>query len=411
MMNRRNFLQGATGTAVAGLLAAQQSFARELQQSDSIRNAYTLDTQLSYLNHASVGTIPKPVQAAHRQYLSVCESFPSLYVWGDIWDKAREQVRAQLAEFLSCEPKELAITRNTTEGFNLLAQGLQLSQGAEVVFSQLNHVGASKCFEFMADAYGYQVKRFELPLDELKTASVEQVVELHTKHLSPKTELLVLPHIDNLIGLRHPVDEIARAAKRKGVRFVAVDGAQTVGMIPLNLNESTVDFYSGSGHKWLQAPKGLGLLYINESLIEQLRPISVTWGHRRWKGTARVFEDYGTRDLPELLALGDAVTFHQKISWDDRLKHYQFLRDYTAEQAKQFGFVWSSPQQWDMNGSLYSVLVNGVDGKKLEHDLIERKLAVRVFASSDATRVRLSPNLMNKKTEVDRLFMAIRSLS
>ncbi len=66
--------------------------------------------------------------------------------------------------------------------------------------------------------------------------------------------MLVLPHIDNIVGIRHPVKEIAEMAKSRGVEYIAVDAAQSVGMIPVKLSEMGVDFYAASPHKWLQAP-------------------------------------------------------------------------------------------------------------------------------------------------------------
>jgi len=97
------------------------------------------------------------------------------------------------------------------------------------------------------------------------------------------------------------------------VEFVAVDGAQTAGMLPLDLAASGVDFYSTSGHKWIQAPKGTGLLYVRREVRENVAPMWMTWGQARWEGTVRVLEDYGTRNLAEILVLGDAIAFQNDL--------------------------------------------------------------------------------------------------
>ena len=93
--------------------------------------------------------------------------------------------------------------------------------------------------------------------------------------------MLVFPHVDNKVGLRMPVKELAAAARRRGVEYVSVDGAQAVGMVPVDLSDLGVDFYAMSPHKWLQTPKGLGIFYITNDRLGELRPMWTTWGQKR----------------------------------------------------------------------------------------------------------------------------------
>ena len=117
--------------------------------------------------------------------------------------------------------------------------------------------------------------------------TASDVVTLHAEAIGERTRVLVLPHIDNQVGLRHPLPAIAKAARERGVRWIAVDAAQSVGMIPVDVGALGVDFYATSTHKWLQSPKGLGLLVTSERGREALRPMWVSWGQRRWSGSAR----------------------------------------------------------------------------------------------------------------------------
>ena len=89
-----------------------------------LRDSYFLSPDLVYLNHASIGTVPRPVHEAHAGYLELCETHPSLYVWGGVWREVTEDTRVAAARLLNCRPDDLAITHNTTEGFSILAQGL-----------------------------------------------------------------------------------------------------------------------------------------------------------------------------------------------------------------------------------------------------------------------------------------------
>ena len=412
MLSRRRFFRGAASAGAVLALERSRAFTarrieRQARGTLPGRSDYGLAEGLRYLNHGSIGTVPNVVQEAHLGYLRTCETHPSLYVWGEVWDEAREQLRGELASFLGCEAAELAITRNTTEGFNLLAQGLPLEDGDEVLFSSLNHVGASACFQHQAERRGYRVRSFEFPVDRVPGLTAVEVVEIHLRALRPQTRLLVVPHVDNVVGLRHPLPELIEAVRERGVEFVAVDGAQAVGMIPVNLRAAGVDFYATSPHKWLQAPKGLGLFFVRDELRPILQPLSVTWGQLRWQGSARVFEDYGTRDLPEVLALSDALAFHRSVGWPQRERRLTQLRGRARQLARRHGVRWASPETWERGASLYSVDLPRSDGARLAQALEADGFSVRVWHAPDAVRLRLSPNLANTEEELDELFDAL----
>jgi len=151
-----------------------------------------------------------------------------------------------------------------------------------------------------------------------------------------------------MAGFRHPIRELVDLARTRGVEWVAADGAQTAGMIPLNLAADGLDFYAGSPHKWVQSPKGLGLLYVRPELRSELRPMWVTWGQARWAGSARMFEDYGTRNLPELLALGDAMSVQTRLEEGGKYERYRALHaEWQRIVADSPRLTWRSPSDYD----------------------------------------------------------------
>lgn len=333
-------------------------------------------------------------------------SYPWLHIWGEPWQKPREEIRARAAHLLGCGPRELALTHNTTEGFNTLARGLPLGPGDEVLFSSLNHPGASICWEHQAPVAGYTVRRFDFPVRDIPHLSRDDVVELHLREITDRTRVLVFPHLDNIVGLRHPMEALSREAHARGVEFVAVDGAQTVGMIPVNVGTSDVDFYAASPHKWIQSPKGLGLLFVRRELQDRLRPLWVTWGHQMWAGTARVFEDYGTRAFPALMALDDAMAFQEAVDPDAREDRLRTLfRNNLARVEAEGRLSWRSPTDWDMGGSLYLVGVEGRPAPDLFQRLYtEHGIVFRPFQTSDVDGARLSPNAQTTDTETERFW-------
>ncbi len=425
--NRRNFLHtaGTTGLAATalGLIGnARAALAQELAEPnfvnqgkvdfDKLGEHFTIDPKVTYLNHASIGATPAPVQEARARYLSVCEKNPWLYMWSGEWDEPREVVRRQAAEVLGCLAEEVAITHNTTEMFNTLANGLPLRQGDEVLFSSLNHSGASVAFEHASERLGYKTRRFEFPDNQPETYTTARTIERYVEQIKPETRMLVLPHVDNTIGLRHPVAEIARAARAKGVEFIAVDGAQTVGAMPLDLKTLGVDAYATSAHKWLGAPKGIGLAYVSKKLLPLLSPMWVTWGLKRWRDSARAYEDYGTRNLAEVISLGDAIQFHQQIDDTEREQQLIRLREYIRDRAtasKHLSFA--SATEAASGSAVNLVTLKQGDAPQVARKLFaEHGIVVRPFKSKSLNAVRLSPNVYTSTKQIDRFFEQVERL-
>ncbi len=394
MTHRRTFLKQLTAiagaTGISSVVAAHRALAREMARLPTaaaawaLRDRYLLDPGVTYFNHGSIGTIPRVVQQARTTYLDLCETNPWLYMWGGAWDEPREEVRAKAAALLGCDTVELAFTHNTTEGFNTLAGGLALGPGDVVLFSSLNHPGAAICWSHYAGLRGFKVQSFDFPISEVPDMTAEDVLDAYDRHITPRTRVLVFPHVDNIVGLRYPVKEMAALAHERGVEIVAVDGAQTVGMLEIDLHELGVDVYCTSPHKWVQSPKGLGLMYVRKDLQNDLNPIWVTWGQARWKGTARVYEDYGTRNLPEVITLGDALDFQEALGGAAKEERYREIRELFRTMTERSDHViWRSPNRWERGASLYALEIRGRSSSDVfdilhgEHGLVFRPFSTQ----------------------------------
>ena len=191
--------------------------------------------------------------------------------------------------------------------------------------------------------YGVVDFRTQLIAHEAPLCAAD-VVRPYREAIRDETRVLVLPYIDNWVGLRHPVRAIAEAARARGVEYIAVDGAQAVGMLPVDVNELDVDFYATSAHKWLQAPKGTGLLFLRRQHLPSVVASNVTWGQRRWSESARKFEDFGTRDHSKALALGQAIDFQEQLGGDKKQSYYRQLWNHCqARVAAGARLRWCSP--------------------------------------------------------------------
>jgi selenocysteine lyase/cysteine desulfurase len=427
MTHRRVFLKqlatiaGATG--LGKLAGIDEAFAAELERipslnpgattTASLRDRYMLSPSVTYFNHGSIGTIPRVVQEARAAYLDLCETNPWLYMWGGAWEEPREAVRKKAGDYLGCSANEIAFTHNTTEGFNTLANGLALGPGDEVLFGSLNHAGASICWDHYAESKGFTVRRFGFPISAVPQMSAEEVLDVYDRNIGPSTRVLVFPHIDNIVGLRYPVKELAALAHGKGVEIVAVDGAQSVGMIDVDLAGLGADVYCTSPHKWLQAPKGLGLVFVRQELQDEIRPLWVTWGQGRWDGTARIYEDYGTRNLPEVLTLGDAIDFQLQLGAEAKASRYRELwESYRTYTEQSDHVIWRSPTTWSRSAALFAVEIRGIDSEAVFRHMFEQHdFVFRPFQTQGLNTVRISPNIYNSEEEIERFFDLTASLT
>ena len=367
-----------------------------------LRAQYMLSDDLVYLNHASIGTVPEAVHRAHVGYLELCEHHPSLYVWGSVWREVTEQTRATAASLLKCRADDLAITHNTTEGINVLAHGLPIGAGDEVLFSSLNHPGASVAWRGLATRRGYSVRSFDFPLERAPELSVDEVVQIHVDALAPETRVLVLPHVDNMIGLNHPLPEIARAVRGRGVEFVVVDGAQSAGMVPVDLSAAGVDAYAVSPHKWIQSPKGLGLLWVAPGVRDVVPRMWFRTPGERIEESARKYEDYSTRAWPAVVALGDALDFQASIGEAEKRRRYAALwRQVHGRSLDDARLTWRSPLDPSLRSVIMAVELQGQRAQALAPRLLaEAGGVVRAFAPPLNT-FRISPNVMTTDAELD----------
>lgn len=421
--SRRGFLRALAAAGVASPILSQAErlhaalpplapsvpFRSDTPESvRALASQYLLSDDLLYLNHASIGTVPVPVHRAHLGYLELCERHPSLYVWGRVWRDVLEDTRRAAAELLVCDPEDLAVTHNTTEGFNVLAQGLSLGPGDEVLFSSLNHPGASVAWRGQGARRGFSVRDFDFPATRAAQLTVDEVVALHVAAVGPNTRALVIPHVDNMVGMVHPLAEIAAAVRERGVEYVLVDGAQSVGMIPADLSSAGVDAYAASPHKWLQSPKGLGLLWVSASLRGALPRMWYRTPGEGIEASSRQYEDYSTRAWPAVVALGDALAFQASIGAAEKARRYSAIQDRVRGRVEsEAGLRWRSPTDSALSSVIMAVEVSGRAAPELGQALLaDGGVVLRAFGPPLNT-LRVSPNVATTDGELDAFLDAV----
>ena len=196
------------------------------------------------------------------------ESNPVVYNWGELGN-AMEEVREKVARFIGTDKANIILTRNTTEGINLVGSCLDLKPGDEILITNNEHGGGECGLIYLAKRTGANIKKIEMPLP---VQDKEQLIDLIRSNITSKTKVLLLSHVTTLTGLRMPWKEITEFTRSRGILSIA-DGAQAPGMLKVDVQYLGIDIYASSGHKWLLGPKETGFLYLRPAIQERIKPV------------------------------------------------------------------------------------------------------------------------------------------
>ncbi len=416
---RRKFIRQFTaGLAGAALLPSQLASQNKTQISklsgdtldesfwEKVKTQFKLNDGLRYFNNASLGPSPIPVQEATNTFRATLDAFPSRYMWGG-WKDEKEIVRTNVAKLFHVSPEEIAITHNTTEGMNLIARSFDLQPGDEVILDDHEHPSGTIPWQFWQESKGVKLVRPTLPLIP---NNKEELVDAFAKAITPRTKVISMCHIVNTNGMILPVKEVSELAHKQGI-MVAVDGAQTAGMLDIDLHDLGCDFYTASAHKWLFSPKGICVFYAKQSSQPKLKPLVVARGHT--DSSIRRLENYNTRNLPEYLGLGSAIDFINEIGADKMASRYYKLKTYFRQQLKEDKrFVMKSPENDDLSCAIQTVEVVGKNVKEVKNRLFEEyNIDTRPMTTYGLNGVRVSLGLYLTKADIDYLVRALKSIA
>lgn len=235
------------------------------------REQFLLPDWRAFLNNGSLGVAPRPVVDAVAQFLTqsaglASDEYPR---WGY---ETLDAHRAEMAEYLGCHADELAFTHNATEAMSMIANGLDLKAGDEVVITDQEHPSGRGPWLLKKARHGIGVRVVKLPL---LAKNADEVADAVVSAIGPRTRVLSFSGILTSTGMVMPIRAICDAARAKNVLTV-VDGAHMAGQVPVTIRDLNCDFLAGSPHKWLFAPAGSGFLYIRRDHLERLWPTIVT---------------------------------------------------------------------------------------------------------------------------------------
>ena len=330
-----------------------------------------------------------------------------------------EAVRGTIAKFL-CAPSEDEIVLNsgTTEGINTVAYGWampRMQAGDEIILSVMEHHANIVPWHFLRERQGVVLKWVDV--DSTGALDPQAVIDA----IGPKTKLIAISHLSNVLGTKVDVKTIVDAAHAKGVA-VLVDGSQAAVHGPVNVADIGCDFYAITGHK-LYGPSGSGAIYIRKERMAEMQPF--IGGGDMIRDVAKDVITYndppmkfeaGTPGIVQTIGLGVALEYMMDLGMDNIAAHEDDLRDYTV--AKLAGLNWLQVQGTTADKA--AIFSFTLDGAAHAHDIstILDKKGVAVRAGHHCAQplmthlgvtatCRASFGLYNTRAEVDALVDAL----
>jgi isopenicillin-N epimerase len=373
-----------------------------------MKDLFLLDPNVTYLNHGSFGACPKPIFEAYQRFQMELEMQPVAFLKQKL-DGYLTKAKDALASFVGCDADDFFFTPNPTVAINTVMRSLKLNAGDEILATDNEYGAMDMTWHYFCKQSGarYVTQPITLPL-----TTKEQFLEDFWKGYSDKTKVIFINEMTSATALIFPVKEIIAKAKSLGL-ITIIDGAHVPGHIDLNIREMDPDYYTGTLHKWMLAPKGSTFLYVNKKYQESLDPLVVSWGYETLAPTKSQFlenhEFQGTRDISAFLCTPDVINFLEKYNWKEQSK---LCKQIVFANYQRFADLLETkplcPITDEFLGQMASIEVNTAAPFELKSRLInEYKIEIPVMPSNGKSYLRYSINAYNSQADLDKLYAAV----
>ena len=279
-----------------------------------MKSQFLLDKNITFLNHGSFGACPKPIFEEYQRFQLELETEPVYFIQKKVAGYLKT-ARERLSKYVGCNSVDLFFTPNPTFAVNTIMRSLHLEVGDEILSTNHEYGAMDRTWNFYCKKSGAKYIRQNI---SLPVVSKEQILEEFWSGYTSKTKIVFLNQISSCTALIFPIKEICDKARELGL-ITIIDGAHVPGQMDLNLTELNPDFYTGTLHKWMLAPKGSSFLYVKKSFQEMLDPLVVGWGYESLTPGESQFLDYqeyqGTRDISAFLCTPKVIDFLEENDW------------------------------------------------------------------------------------------------
>lgn len=317
-----------------------------------------------------------------------------------------------MAKFIHCEANDFIFTPNPTVAINTVMRSLDLMAGDEILSTNHEYGAMDRTWHFYCKKSGVKYVRQAI---SLPITSKEKILEEFWKGLTSKTKVIFINQISSTTALIFPVKEICDKARALGITTI-IDGAHVPGHIDLNISDLNPDYYTGTLHKWMLAPKGSSFLYVKRTLQNQIDPLVVSWGYESLTPGESQFLDYheyqGTNDNSAFLCTPAVIDFLQENDWKQKSAEAKAL---VLKNYPRFCSLMNShpiaPLSPEFLGQMASVPIQTAKPQEMKDLLYDKyKIQVPIMLLNDKVYLRYSINAYNSQDDLDVLYQALEDI-
>jgi selenocysteine lyase/cysteine desulfurase len=425
-MDRRTFLKMtiASTTASAAILRDEsiahtnghsKSLIDDASYWASIRDEFPISHgELIYMNNGTMGPSPRVVTERVTKRIEHVDST------GD-YGGDYEAIRKALARVVNAESGDrIAFTHNVSEAISIVASGIELKAGDEVILTDQEHAGNAIPWLARKKRDGIEIKFVHVTDGEAQLpASDDDILQRFRDAITPRTRAMSVPHLTCTTGHLLPIKRLAAMAREKGIWFLA-DGAHPPGMLKTDVQDLGVHAYASCGHKWLCGPKGIGFLYISPDFQEHVIP---TWtggeadkywgydGKLDFLDTASRY-DFATQNFALFDGLLGAIEYQDKIGInkiEQRVKHLTTVLRDGLNDLNNGRFHFLTPAA-SVTG-LTTIKLEKMDCQEFANALMAKaKIRTRVVHESKLNANRLSVHIYTSEDDIRKFLEGVKSV-
>ncbi len=369
----------------------------------SLRELVALEPGLAYFDHASVAPLTIAAREAMTHWADDVGRFGATH-WNR-WRTSVEKTRRLAARLINAEREEIALIHSTTEGINLVAEGYPWKQGDNVVVPA-GEFPSNLYPWMMLEARGVEVRKVQMPENRIDIERLRNACDAHTR-------LVTCSWVGYSHGFRVDLDRLVQIVHEQGA-LLCVDAIQGLGVFPLDVKQTPIDFLSADGHKWILGPEGAGVFYIRREHLDLLRPIGVGWNSVATAGefqndcldlrnTAARYEG-GTFNMVGLAGLGASLQTLLDVGIENISQALHDVMKKATEELQRIGAVIHSSQHDQHWSGILSFDLPGKDAIAIK----QQAKTHHVILNARNGHARISPHAYTSEQDILQLAESLK---
>ncbi len=366
-----------------------------------------------YLNNASVSLMPfSSIKAMTDFQISYSEIGPDSIESEDFIKEKLVGVRKAVAKMIKCQPEEVILTQSTTDGVNIVANGLLFNSNSNIVIRGMGHEHHANYFPWLRLKKKLTLKSLEI--DENGFFELDELQNL----VDNNTKLVALSHALYNTGAILPVEEIGEFLEKNNIPFF-LDSAQTVGCIgDYDFKKTKCDFMAFNGSKWLCGPMGTGIFYCKKSSSDLLEPMTIGGESAIvYDKTKLAYKDIpekfqtGFRNYVGIIGLEESMKYLMQFGLDNIHKKIINLANLLRDELTRIsGITLYGPKDPEKRNSIVSFLIEGYEPQYVVEKLEKQKIVIAVREIFEKKILRVAPHFYNSESEILKVVEAIKKL-